>query len=80
MDYQDVYARMFASRLRAAIGRSGLSIAEIVRRSGVADVAIYSWMGLRRRPRLLSAVMVADALGVSLDWLLGRDYEPGDAA
>ena len=62
-----------SGRLALAVSRSGLTRAEIARRSGVSETAISRYV---RGVRLVSThalVALCDVLRVSSDWVLGLD-------
>ena len=64
---------VFKNRLRAAIAKSGKSPDKIAAEAGVSHYAIYSWMREQKCPNVYCLAKVADVLGVSMDWLWGRD-------
>ena len=73
---------IFASRLREARKKCGLSRAQLADRMGISHQAISYYeaddASIRRSPTLTSVVAAAQALGVSIDWLCGlKDYDTG---
>jgi len=58
-------------RLRLGLG---LSQSQLARKAGVATVTLQAWEHGRRTPLLSAAVLLADALEVSLDELAGRKW------
>ena len=66
---------IFRERLRRARWDKDLSVAKLSDLSGVADCTIHAYECGRSGPGLYNAVRLADALGVSLDWLAGRTDE-----
>ena len=62
--------------LRVAIRRSGKSVSQIARESGVCDRTIYEYTGRKQAqtvPSTPTLVDLAIALGVSMDWLCGLE-------
>ena len=64
---------VFAKRLREAIRKSGLTVKEIAERIFVDKTTVYYYQQGHRMPGALNLRMLADVLGVSADWLLGRE-------
>lgn len=65
---------IFRQRLAEAIAKSGKSPDTIAAEAKISHYAIYSWLrGNCRTPNMVTLSSVADVLGVSLDWLWGRD-------
>jgi len=62
----------FSKRLRRARNYRKLTQDQLEELSGVSRCQISLYERSDRLPTLQSAVMLADALGVSLDWLAGR--------
>lgn len=63
----------FSVRLRMARKKAGMTAEELAKLSGVCMTSIYLYEEGRRYPNIFSATLIASALGVSLDWLAGRD-------
>jgi transcriptional regulator with XRE-family HTH domain len=61
-----------AIRLQRLREAAGLSQSQLARRAGVPVGTLQGWEQARRLPRLEAAVRLADALGISLDELVGR--------
>jgi transcriptional regulator with XRE-family HTH domain len=59
-------------RLRLA---AGFSQSQLARKAGVPVATLKNWEQDRRGPRLETAVLVAQALGISLDVLAGLSAE-----
>lgn len=55
-------ATRFATWLRAAMGRQGLTVSELARTIGVSRVTVSTWLGARSRPSPASLASLADAL------------------
>ncbi len=60
-------------RLRKAAGLSQPELAELAK---VPLGTLRGWEQDRRTPRLDTAIILADALKVTLDELAGRDFKP----
>ncbi len=63
----------FGPRLTEARERLGLSKSELARRIGTRHVAIVEFEKGRKFPSVDTLVALADALDVSIAFLLGRD-------
>lgn len=63
----------FGERLQAVLDAQGINRAELCRRTGLKSANLVPYMkpGSDRSPKLSTAVMIANALGVSLDYLAG---------
>lgn len=64
--------RSFGSNLQSLRELRGLTQAELGKRAGMAAASISHFETGQRTPSLESLVKLADALGVSVDVLLGR--------
>lgn len=62
----------FGLRLNRARTEKGLAARELADLSGVHMSVIYAYESGRSLPKLVNATYIAAALGVSLDWLIGR--------
>ena len=64
---------VFQERLKAELNAQGYGAqAHIMRKTGLSSGTIRNYMYGRAIPMLNAAIALADALGVSLDWLTGR--------
>ena len=45
----------------------------LAKETGISIVSISRYLSGERNPTLINAILIADALGVSLDWLCGRE-------
>ena len=63
----------FPDRLRQARTEQGLSYRELAKRSGCTEHSVWLYENCNRAPSLFAAEWLSEALGVSLDWLVGRD-------
>jgi transcriptional regulator with XRE-family HTH domain len=66
----------FPERLREARKAKGLSQADVADRAGLKPSAISHFETGRRSPSFNNLKRLADALSVSVDYLLGREDEP----
>lgn len=64
-------------RLNQIIEQKGISKADMARICGVSSQSVNNWF-VRGTIGKSSAIKLADALGVSLAWLLGQDVDPAD--
>lgn len=66
----------FAERLRSAREAKGLSQKDLADKAGFQPSAISHFENEGRSPSFANLRKLADALGVTVDYLLGRDVEP----
>lgn len=67
---------LFRQRLRAAAAASGIrSMDELARKSGVGLSALSKYLGGTRLPSMPALVQLADACGVTVDFLAGEPVE-----
>jgi DNA-binding XRE family transcriptional regulator len=71
---------MSGSRLRTARVSEGLSQSDLALRAGVSRQLVGAVEAGRHLPRVDSALALADALGVTVDWLFGTAPVPIDIA
>lgn len=64
-------------RLNEIIEQKHISKAEMARICGVSSQSVNNWF-VRGTIGKSSAIKLADALGVSLSWVLGQDVDPVD--
>ena len=64
---------IFPIRLKEARTKAGLTQREVGEKLGMVDASYQKYELGRSIPGLELASRMADALGVSLDWLAGRD-------
>jgi transcriptional regulator with XRE-family HTH domain len=69
----------FKVRLRDARLEKGLSQAELAQKTGLQPSAVSHFESGRRAPSFDNLRVLADALGVTTDHLLGRESRPGMA-
>ena len=67
----------FTERLRNARKSRGLSQAELAQRAGLEPSAVSHFEAGRRQPSFHNLRKLADSLGVTTDYLLGRDLDLG---
>lgn len=73
VDSHDIKA--LQSRLDQVLKRSG-SVADLARRIGVSDNAIYKWLSGRGQPSVVNLVALAKASKVSIEWLATGHEDP----
>ncbi|KAF0489180.1 helix-turn-helix domain-containing protein [Pediococcus acidilactici] len=61
-------------RIKKVSKERGYSIAEVERKAGISTNYLYQWK--KREPSPKSLASVAKVLGVSVDYLLGKDDKP----
>ena len=66
-------------RIRTLRERAGMTRRELAGRCLVAEVTVMSWEMEKTLPRIDNAAAVADAFGVSLDYIAGREESQPDA-
>lgn len=64
-------------RLRASLKEAGVSLAEAGGWLGISNQAMHGYVSGRSAIRLEDAAVIADKLGLSLDWLAGRTDSVG---
>ena len=77
-EYEEEVRRNISRRLKSALFDAGMGCAELSRRTTVPAASIYN--AVARRTTLTAAYLsrIADELGCSTDWLLGRTEEKGE--
>ena len=63
----------FGGRMKYALIKRKMKQAELSRQTGISKEFITKIINGLSYPTITTAVKIADALGVSLDWLAGRD-------
>lgn len=71
-----MYRNIFAERLQSLMATSGLTQAQIAERVGVKPQIVTDYKGKRATPSFDVLTKLADLLGVSLDYLVGRSDDP----
>ena len=66
---------IFSERLRVVMAKKRITIRNLARTSGVSSATISSYRMASRMPGLDQVILLAKALGVSLDWLCGLEGE-----
>lgn len=67
---------VFPERLKAVRVKQGKTCMDISLDSGLNQNCVFQWERQRRSPNMRSIVKVADCLGVSIDYLVGRTDNP----
>lgn len=65
--------QIFGERLKKAMKAKGIKNKELAKAVFLTDCTISFYRTGRKLPNLDNAFYIADALGVSLDWLCGLD-------
>ena len=63
---------IFAERLLDTIWRQDITQLELAKRTGLTTAAISHYVNGKNRPNSTALLLIADALNVSIDYLLGR--------
>lgn len=71
------YHKSFAARLRMAVLDDGRMTTAICREAGIAPHTLRDYLAGKYVPKTSTATKLANALDVSLDWLLGREANAG---
>lgn len=62
-------------RVKELTKKRGMSISEVERKAGLSENYLYTWKK-SENPRRSSITAVAKVLGVSVDYLIGKDSSP----
>lgn len=66
-------SEIFAARLLEALEAAGSNKRDFAKKLGRHETTIGKWVKGGTEPSLDDLARIADALGLSIDWLLGRD-------
>ena len=66
----------FSERLKQSRKGSGLSQMQLSIKSGIAQNMIWAYEAGKRMPNAFTLCCLADALGISMDYLYGRTDKP----
>ncbi len=69
------WKKSFCERLQSRRESLGLTKTALSKMVGISNVSIREFEIGRKVPTVDTLVALADALGVSTDWLLGRDTD-----
>ena len=64
---------IFANRLREARQRKGWTINQMAEKAGVAANSISGYERGKSEPAMFALTLLAETLGVTTDWLTGRE-------
>ena len=64
---------VFERRMREILSSRGMTITKLSEISGITKATIYCNMRGKNVPNAYTLSKYADALGVSMDWLYGRE-------
>ena len=62
----------YSTRLKTAIESLDISQAELAKKTGVTEATISNYINAKKMPQLSVVEKIADILGLSVDYLLGR--------
>ena len=62
----------YGQRLVEAMGKTGYSVYDLAEKSGIAKTTIYATIERGTLPSAYTLATLAEALGVTMDWLWGR--------
>ena len=74
------YRKSLADRLRVAQLRDGRMATALCRDAGITPHTLRDYLAGKYMPKVDTAARLADTLGVSLDWLMGREDAKKSAA
>ena len=63
----------FINRLKSIMSERKITQSELSKRTGIRQSSISDWLNGRYEPKQDKIYLIAQALGVSLSWLLGYD-------
>lgn len=69
---------LFCERVRDKLCEQDITVSRLVMRTKLNETTVYGILttpGRKQGPRAETLIRIADALDVSVDWLLGRDKE-----
>ena len=64
--------KTISRRLKVALFETGMSCRDLARRTGTSPNTIFLLVNAKNVPQADTLVKIADVLGCSTDWLLGR--------
>ena len=68
--------KIFSERLKLSRRRRNLTMVELGCTIGVSKQSVHQWETMQTVPSVDSLIILADALGCSLDYLAGRTDDP----
>lgn len=69
---------MIIQNIQSLCKRDHISIGKLEQACGLSNATIRRWE--KASPSVANLIKVADFFGVSLDWLVGREFDGGSAA
>ena len=66
----------FGKNLRKLLADRNLKQADLCRLTGIQTSLVSDYLGEKKSPTIGNAILIADALHLSLDTLVGRDASP----
>ena len=64
---------VYGQRLSEAMAKKGLGVRQLSKKSGMSESSIYSALERETNPTAFTLSCFAEVLGVSMDWLWGRE-------
>lgn len=74
---QNLDRELLKNRLGAMKAKTGITYRQLSEKTGIAQSTIGAYMVGRRVPELENAFLLAQVLGVSMNWLCGMDKLKG---
>jgi len=68
--------KIFSERLKSRRNHRGLTMVEIARTLEISKQSIHQWETMKTLPSADKLSELADVLGCSIDYLVGRSDEP----
>ena len=67
--------KIFSERLKLSRRRRNLTMVELGRAIGISKQAVHQWETMQNVPSVDSLIVLADILGCTIDFLVGRTDE-----
>lgn len=77
-EYDEKVKKSVSRRLKAGAYEAELTLLELSRRTGVPEASVYNVSAGRTTFTAANLCRIADELGCSVDWILGRANEKGE--
>lgn len=63
----------FPARLKEVIAESGMTKKQFIEKCGVSEAVFYRWLNGKRQPTADSIARLAEGIGHSMDYIVGRE-------